>query len=243
MCFGRVWVRGIDQNDLGSFGIELACKIVLDPRQFFMTRCSRRDATRSRRLTASHGTCHNFLLDYQIFAKLVSLERDLSENLLQGEIPQNLYNLSNLVYLDLHHHQLNGNIPSTIENLSNLYFLDLSQNTLSGSILVALEDLQNLTHFNLSYNLLSGAIPSIESIQKFGPSAFFHNTDLCGDPLEVSCSAGGTTFAKRKPKLSVSTIVAIIAAAVILSDYRRRREDEAFIVESMSLASTDSMSL
>ncbi|KAF3616850.1 hypothetical protein FXO38_34291 [Capsicum annuum] len=129
------------------------------------------------------------------------------------------------------------------------------KNTLSGSILVALEDLQYLTHFNLSYNLLSGAIPSIESIQKFGPSVFFHNTDLCGDPLEVSCSAGGTTFTKRKPKLSVSAIIAIIVAAVILSGdclitiinmkarRRRRREDEAFIVESMSLASTDSMSL
>ncbi|PHT78819.1 hypothetical protein T459_16871 [Capsicum annuum] len=84
---------------------------------------------------------------------------------------------------------------------------------------------------------------------------FFHKTDLCSDPLEVSCSAGGTTFAKRKPKLSVSAIIAIIVAAVILSGdclitiinmkarRRRRREDETFIAESMSLASTDSMSL
>ncbi|KAM3321933.1 putative LRR receptor-like serine/threonine-protein kinase [Capsicum chacoense] len=180
------------------------------------------------------------------------LQLDLSENRLQGEIPQNLYNLSNLVYLDLHHNQLNGSIPSTIGNLSNLHFLDLSQNSLSGSIPVALGDLKNLTHFNLSYNLLSGAIPSIESIQKFGPSAFFHNTGLCGDPLEVSCSASGTTLAKRKPKLSASAIVAIVAAAVILSGVclitiinmkarrRRRREDEAFVVESTPLASTDS---
>ncbi|PHT36481.1 putative LRR receptor-like serine/threonine-protein kinase [Capsicum baccatum] len=139
------------------------------------------------------------------------LQLDLSENLLQGEIPQNLYNLSNLIYLDLHHNQLNDSILSTIGNLSNLHFLDLSQNTLSGSILVALGDLQNLTHFNLPYNLLSVAIPSIKSIHKFGPSTFFHNTDLCGNPLEISCSADGTTFAKRKPKLSVSTIVAIVA--------------------------------
>ncbi|KAF3668745.1 hypothetical protein FXO38_06380 [Capsicum annuum] len=176
---------------------------------------------------------------------------DLSENLLQGEIPQNPYNLSNLVYLDLHHNQLNGSIPSTIENLSNLHFLNLSQNTLFGSIPVALGDLQNLTHFNLSYILLSGVIPSIESIQKFGPLTFFHNTDLCGDPLEVSCSADDTTLQKRS-QLSALAIAAIVVAAVILSGIflitiinmkarrRRRREDKTFIVESMSLASTDS---
>ncbi|PHT83988.1 putative LRR receptor-like serine/threonine-protein kinase [Capsicum annuum] len=179
------------------------------------------------------------------------LQLDLYENLLEGEIPQNIYNLSNLVYLDLHHNQLNDSISSTIGNLSNLHFLYLSQNTLSGSIPVALEDLQNLTHFNLSYNLLSGVIPSIKSIQKFGPSVFFHNTDLCGDFFEVSCSVDGTTFAKRKPKLSASVIIAIVTTTVILSDIclitiinmkarrRRRREDRAFVVEKTSLTSTD----
>ncbi|KAM3320903.1 hypothetical protein P3S67_008105 [Capsicum chacoense] len=98
--------------------------------------------------------------------------------------------------------------------------------------------------------LLSGAIPSIERIQKFGPSVFFHDTDLCGDPLEVSCSTDGTTFAKKKPKLSASAIVAIVAAAVIPSGICliniinrkarriRRREDKTFVVESTSLAST-----
>ncbi|PHU05092.1 putative LRR receptor-like serine/threonine-protein kinase [Capsicum chinense] len=204
----------------------------------------------------------DIIVDFSLFNFIIALNwnfeesniccMDLSENLLQGEIPQNLYNLSNLVYLDLHHNQLNGSIPSTIENFSNLHFGDLSQNTLSGSIPIALGDLKNLTHFNLSYNLSSGVIPSIESIQKFGPSAFFYNTDLCGDPLEVSCSADGTTFVKRKPKLSASAIVAIVVAAVILSGIclitiininarrRRRRKDEAFIVESTPLASTNS---
>ncbi|KAG5593049.1 hypothetical protein H5410_043563 [Solanum commersonii] len=199
---------------------------------------------------------HNLTLfgeiPYEISNCKLLLQLDLSGNLLVGEIPQNLYNLSNLVYLDLHHNQLNGSIPSTIGNLSNLHFLDLSQNLLSGSIPVALGDLQNLTHFNVSYNLLSGAIPSIESIKKFGPSAFFHNNGLCGDPLEVSCSASGTTPAKGKPKLSVSAIVAIVAASIILTGVclitiinmkarrRRRREDETFVVESTPLASTDS---
>ncbi|XP_009626686.1 probable LRR receptor-like serine/threonine-protein kinase At1g12460 [Nicotiana tomentosiformis] len=199
---------------------------------------------------------HNLTLfgeiPYDISNCKLLLELDLSGNLLEGEIPQNLYNLSNLVYLDLHHNQLNGSIPSTIGNLSNLHFLDLSENVLSGSIPVALENLHNLTHFNVSYNLLSGAIPSIESIQQFGPSAFFHNSGLCGAPLDVSCSPSGIAPAKGKPRLSASAIVAIVAAAVILTGVclitiinmkarrRRRRADETIIVESTPLASTDS---
>ncbi|KAK4365274.1 hypothetical protein RND71_016632 [Anisodus tanguticus] len=186
-------------------------------------------------------------IPYEISNCKLLLQLDLSGNLLEGEIPQNLYNLSNLVYLDLHHNQLNGSIPSTIGNLSNLHFLDLSQNLLSGSIPVALGNLHNLTHFNVSYNLLSGAIPSIESITKFGPSAFFHNSGLCGDPLDVC----GTTPAKGKPKLSASAIVAIVAASLILTGVclitiinmkarRRRREAETFVVESTPLASTGS---
>ncbi|KAF3632263.1 hypothetical protein FXO38_26223 [Capsicum annuum] len=89
-------------------------------------------------------------------------------------------------------------------------------------------------------------------VDKFGSSAFVHNTDLCSISLEVSCSADGTTFAKRKPKLSTLAIVAIVAAAVILSGvclitiinmkarWRREREDKTFVVESTSLALTNS---
>lgn len=157
-----------------------------------------------------------------------------------------------LLNLDLHSNQLDGTIPSTLGNLTNLHSLDLSRNMLSGQIPPALGDLKNLTHFNVSYNNLSGPIPSTESIQKFDSSAFSHNPGLCGPPLDTSCSAG-TASAKRKPKLSTSVIVAIVAAALILTGVclitvinmkagrrRRRREVETMIVESTPLPSTDS---
>lgn len=157
-----------------------------------------------------------------------------------------------LKILDLHQNHLNGSIPPGLGNLSKLQMLDLSQNSLSGSIPSSLGNLRNLTHFNLSSNNLSGTIPS--TIQHFGVSAFLNNTGLCGAPLETSCSASGngTTPASKKPKvLSVSVIVAIVAAAVILSGVcvvtimnikarRRKRDDETMVVEGTPLGSTDS---
>ncbi|CAI9784496.1 unnamed protein product [Fraxinus pennsylvanica] len=193
---------------------------------------------------------HNLKLSGEIPVEISNcrflLELDVSGNSLAGGIPQNLQNITPLKILDLHHNQFNGSIPTTIGNLSNLHSLDLSENFLSGSIPLTIGNLKNLTHFNISYNNLSGAIPSIPTIQQFGFSAFFHNQGLCGAPLENSCS--GT---EQKPKLRVSAIVAIVAAALIVTGVcvitiinmkaqGRRREDETMIVESTPLASTQS---
>ncbi|KZV19450.1 putative LRR receptor-like serine/threonine-protein kinase-like [Dorcoceras hygrometricum] len=178
------------------------------------------------------------------------LELDVSGNYLEGDIPQNLDNMTYLLILDLHHNWLNGSIPLTIANLSNLRSLDLSENMFSGPIPSKLENLKNLTHFNVSYNNLSGSIPSIQTIQSFGPSSFSHNPGLCGAPLESMCSTG-TPPTSKKPKLSVSAIIAIVAAALIATGVcvitvinmkarGRRREDETMVVESTPLASSDS---
>lgn len=177
--------------------------------------------------------------------------RNVSGNSLGGGIPQNLDNMTYLEILDLHKNQITGSMPLTIGNLSNIQSLDLSENFLSGSIPSTIGNLKNLTHFNVSYNNLSGPIPLIQSIQQFGSSAFFHNPGLCGAPLENSCSGGASTHAARKPKLSASAIVAIVAAALIVTGVcvitvinmkarGRRREDETVVVESTPLASTES---
>ncbi|KAK6158071.1 hypothetical protein DH2020_005385 [Rehmannia glutinosa] len=177
------------------------------------------------------------------------LELDLSGNSLEGEIPQNLDNMTYLEILDLHQNQLNGSIPLTIGNLSNIRSLDFSENSLFGSVPYAFGNLKSLTHFNVSYNNLSGPIPSFQTIQQFGFSAFFHNRALCGAPLENSCSVGASTHDARKPKLSASAIVAIIAAAFIITGVcvitvinmkarGRTTEDETMVVESTPLASS-----
>ncbi|CAI9288951.1 unnamed protein product [Lactuca saligna] len=179
------------------------------------------------------------------------LELDVSGNSLQGRIPESFYNMSNLRILDLHKNDLNGSIPSTLGNLSKIQTLDLSQNSLSGSIPSTLSNLSNLSHFNVSYNNLSGQIPAF-SLQNFNSSVFSNNPELCGPPLDQSCTRDSKNSESKRPKLSVSTIVAIVAASLILigviiiiilnmkARRRRGREDETMIIESTPLASSDS---
>lgn len=182
------------------------------------------------------------------------LELDVSGNNLEGGIPQTLYNMTYLEILDLHQNRFSGSIPPSIGNLSRIEILDLSQNFLSGSIPPSLGNLSVLTHFNLSFNNLSGAIPPAPTIQNFGSTAFFHNLGLCGTPLDTPCSGNnnGTASSSGKTKvLSVSAIVAIVAAAVILTGVcvitlmnirarQRRKDDETMVVESTPQGSTDS---
>jgi uncharacterized repeat protein (TIGR01451 family) len=61
--------------------------------------------------------------------------------------------------LDLYTNNLNGTIPPEIGNLSNLFKLDVSENPLSGSIPSEIGNLQSLDILYLSYTQLSGAIP------------------------------------------------------------------------------------
>ncbi|KAF6160243.1 hypothetical protein GIB67_019012 [Kingdonia uniflora] len=175
------------------------------------------------------------------------LELNLSGNMLEGEIPQTLYNMTYLLILDLHDNRLNGNIPTTFGELTRIQWLDLSGNSLSGPIPSSLGNLTMLTHFNISFNKLTGPIPLIPAIQSFGSTAFSHNLGLCGPPLGTSCSSRS----RRSKMLSVSAIVAIIAACLIITGVciicfmnirarRKKTDDDTLVSESTPLASSDS---
>ena len=85
----------------------------------------------------------------------------LRENLLSGNIPPDLANLSKLTWLDLGENSLSGSIPPELGNLSNLQTLDLAygDNALSGDIPPELGDLADLTWLRLAGNKLTGTIP------------------------------------------------------------------------------------
>ncbi|XP_068639541.1 receptor-like protein EIX1 [Aristolochia californica] len=113
---------------------------------------------------------------------------DLSNNNLEGKIPEELTDNSDLLLLNLAHNHLTGNIPTNISNLSLLESLDLSSNQLSGSIPQSLSFLTSLSYLNLSYNNLSGRIPSGPQLQALDyPSIYWGNPDLCGPPLTDMC--------------------------------------------------------
>jgi uncharacterized repeat protein (TIGR01451 family) len=84
---------------------------------------------------------------------------NLSNNELSGSIPPDLGNLMNLQTLYIHRNQMSGDIPPELGNLSNLRYLSLSNNELSESIPPELGNLTNLETLALSRNQLSGSIP------------------------------------------------------------------------------------
>jgi hypothetical protein len=85
---------------------------------------------------------------------------NLSGNQLNGEIPPELGNLSNLRFLNLGGNQVSGSIPPELGNLSSLLWLWLSPSQLSGVIPPELGNLSNLYYLILAGNQLSGVIPS-----------------------------------------------------------------------------------
>ena len=83
----------------------------------------------------------------------------LNSNQLTGQIPAGLVRLDNLTQLELGSNQLSGQIPPALGKLSNLTWLILSANDLSGDIPRELSDLENLEQLWLNLNQLDGLIP------------------------------------------------------------------------------------
>ena len=87
-------------------------------------------------------------------------EVGLPDNLLRGELPSELGDLTNLESLSLGSNQLSGPIPTELGDLANLESLSLGSNQLSGQIPPGLGDLANLESLSLGSNQLSGSIPT-----------------------------------------------------------------------------------
>ncbi|KAM7262594.1 hypothetical protein ACFE04_000277 [Oxalis oulophora] len=92
---------------------------------------------------------------------LISLEElDISNNLLNGEIPMNFGTFfPNLMKLNMSSNQFQGNIPPSLGDISSLSSLDLSNNQLIGTIPKQLgKGCKNLEELILTNNKLHGQI-------------------------------------------------------------------------------------
>ncbi|XP_028751946.1 receptor-like protein EIX2, partial [Neltuma alba] len=131
-------------------------------------------------------------LEYQKNLKLVR-SIDLSANRLSGEIPMQLFKLTELQSLNLSYNYLIGEIPKHIGEMKNLESLDLSHNNLHGNIPQSMSGLSFLSVLNLSYNHFSGQIPLGTQLQSFDAWSYAGNPDLCGPPLQKHCTIPDNT--------------------------------------------------
>uniref|UniRef100_A0A0E0DCZ4 non-specific serine/threonine protein kinase n=1 Tax=Oryza meridionalis TaxID=40149 RepID=A0A0E0DCZ4_9ORYZ len=103
---------------------------------------------------------------------------DFSANMLSGEIPQELGNLSHIKSLNLSYNFFTGQIPPTFANMSEIESLDLSHNRLIGPIPWQLTRLWSLEVFSVAYNNLSGCVPNTGQFGSFQMDSYEGNTNL-----------------------------------------------------------------
>nr|XP_017225212.1 PREDICTED: leucine-rich repeat receptor protein kinase EMS1-like [Daucus carota subsp. sativus] len=89
--------------------------------------------------------------------KLIHL--DMSQNLLNGSIPAQLFQLRFLQSLDLSDNSLKDGLSREIGKLEDLRSLKLDRNSIDGNIPVQIGNLTRLQQFSISHNKFLGRIP------------------------------------------------------------------------------------
>ncbi|KAF6176372.1 hypothetical protein GIB67_011161 [Kingdonia uniflora] len=130
------------------------------------------------------------VLPYWIYNLTNLVHLDLSNNDLQGRILNDIGNLTSLNYLDLRYNKLEDELPSTLGNLCSLEYVDLSYNDFTGEMFRFLKNssqciVHSLRYLVLESNQLSGPIP--ESLGLISRLERFHisNNSLKGVLTEV----------------------------------------------------------
>jgi Leucine-rich repeat (LRR) protein len=140
------------------------------------------------------GCINDRITDLYVSLNLIFF-RTLGSLGLDGQIPESIGDLSNLIRLDLNSNNLTGEMPISIELLSRLEYLSLENNSMSGSISSSLGYLSSLRYINLNGNQLSGEIPS-----SLGYLYLLYELDLKHNQLSGSIPS---TFGDRSVGASV----------------------------------------
>ena len=87
------------------------------------------------------------------------IELDVSNNMIDEAVPEDMINHPHLVVLDAHKNMLGGTFPTDLFANTKLEVLALQHNTIGGTVPDRLPFLQNLKHFDVSFNNLRGTLP------------------------------------------------------------------------------------
>ncbi|KAJ4709653.1 Leucine-rich repeat receptor-like protein kinase [Melia azedarach] len=93
-----------------------------------------------------------------VFNDLVDF--NISHNSFSGQLPVQIFNLTNLRSLDISRNNFSGHFPGGIPSLVNLVVLDAFSNSFSGPLRAEISQLEFLKVLNLAGSYFSGPIPS-----------------------------------------------------------------------------------
>jgi Leucine-rich repeat (LRR) protein len=98
-------------------------------------------------------------MDTSFFLALPKLmEFDISDNMMEGDIPLALFDHEVLMIVDMSDNKFSGELPDDISQNTNLQYLALHNNLLSGIIPDRIRHLEQMMHLDLSFNQFSGAV-------------------------------------------------------------------------------------
>jgi len=149
------------EGKVPSFLLQASCLLLNENKfSYLPSLCDQRTATILMILDLSNNAIEGQLPDcWNSVHNLRIL--DLSHNKLSGKIPESMGSLVQLNALVLRNNHLMGEFPSTLKNCSYLVVLDVSGNILSGSIPSWIgESMNQLVILNMQQNNFSGSIPN-----------------------------------------------------------------------------------
>ncbi|XP_073365923.1 receptor-like protein EIX1 [Aegilops tauschii subsp. strangulata] len=130
----------------------------------------------------------------------------LNNNSLSGKMPAFLQNNTGLKFLDLSWNKFSGRLPTWIGKLVNLHFLILSHNNFSDNIPVDITELGYLRYLDLSGNSFSGAIP-----QHLLNLTFMRTLQQESVGMDGSVESHGTTNLRTSSILNVEQLGHILS--------------------------------
>ncbi|KAK9081988.1 hypothetical protein Syun_030970 [Stephania yunnanensis] len=172
----------------------------------------------------SHGLLYAYLADNSFTGSLpvevgnfeYVVDMDVSNNYLEGEIPNTLGKCLSLQQLSLMGNSFRGSIPPSFSSLQGLKFLDLSQNNFSGEIPMFLQNLSSsLEYLNLSFNNFEGAMPTQGIFQNASAFSILGNNKLCGGISELQLPACPIIKQKRFGKHQISLGLKVAIGAIV----------------------------
>ena len=111
--------------------------------------------------------------------------------------PSYIFNMTNLVRLDLSHNSLDGALQAEVGKLKNLKILDLSNNKFTG-VPAEVGRLENLETLDLSNNLLTGLPYELGNLSKLKLLDVSGNNYSEADLAKIKASLPSSTVVRTK---------------------------------------------